>query len=407
MRDFLITKTVHRVVTTGALVAVAFAGGSAGCSSGGGSDDGRGFGGGTGGTTIGSGGGTGGGLIGTGGMSTGGNPGTGGGLIGTGGGSGSGGGPVQDGCAGIEEEAETGLAPVDLIVAVDTSGSMSLEAEWTQNAMPSLVNTIVASGIDLHLVMISGCDITVPAPVGSGQGCPNDTNLPGYLHVNQGVGSTDALNKIVDTYSQWQQVLRPGALKSFLVVTDDNADSGPNNNAGAFIAAINSLDPNQFIPGQWVFNGIFASQPPFVAPCLFLSAAAGTVYADLVIQTQGISGDLCLQQFDPIFAQLATSTITKAPLACEWDIPPPPMGETLDPALVNVKFRGDGMERTLGFAGDLAGCASVVEGWYYDNPSAPTQVLACPETCTNVIRSPGAAGIKIEFGCATEIAIPK
>ncbi len=342
-----------------------------------------------------------GGLIGGG---AGGQGGAGGGFGGFGGtgGMGAGGGPIMDACAGIREETETGRAPVDIIVAVDTSGSMDLEAGWTQAAMPGLVAAIQNSGIDVHLVMISGCDITVPGPLGSGQACPNDTNMPNFLHVNQGVGSNNALDVIINTFSQWQPMMRPNALKSFLVVTDDNSNS----NAGTFTNAVNGLDPNLFSPGNWVFNAIFSFAGLLgPGPCAFISAAEGTVYRDLTIQTMGIGGDLCSQNFQPIFDQVATSTVTRSPLACEWDIPM--TGMQIDPALVNVVFTGGGTQKTLGFVSDSSQCATVLDGWYYDDNINPTKVFACPDTCTNTIRGSNALSIEVQFGCATEIAIPK
>ena len=54
-----------------------------------------------------------------------------GGGFGTSSSSSSGAGGMQE-CAETESVAKEGLAPADIILAVDTSGSMSAEAKWTQ-----------------------------------------------------------------------------------------------------------------------------------------------------------------------------------------------------------------------------------------------------------------------------------
>jgi hypothetical protein len=317
---------------------------------------------------------------------------------GSGPGSGSGG-----DCTEISEGSEALPQPVDIIVAVDTSGSMNLEAQWTQAAMPNLAQTIVNSGIDTRVVMISSCGISVPAPLGSGNPCPDDSRPPYYLHVNESVGSRNALSKILDTYAQWQPLLRADSKKQFLVVTDDNSDMS----AQEFMDRVHTLDPAQFWPGNWVFHGIFAFANPwdFGSPCVLVSAAAGTVYFDLTRATLGLGGDLCSQNFDPIFQELATTVVQSAELSCEWDIPPPEEG-TINPLLVNVTFTGTAGEKPLGYVEDRSLCDTVVDAWYYDDNISPTRIFACPSTCTE-LKGAGALRIDIAFGCDRRTAVPR
>jgi hypothetical protein len=101
---------------------------------------------------------------------------------------------------------------------VDERGEQRLE----QSNMNVFSNKIIQSGVDAHVVLISNNDICINAPLGSGQ-CPNDTNPPKYLHVNVGVGSNDALAKILSTHEQWKDAMRPDGKKHVIVVSDDNA----------------------------------------------------------------------------------------------------------------------------------------------------------------------------------------
>ncbi|HEX7671865.1 MAG TPA: hypothetical protein VF395_19860 [Polyangiaceae bacterium] len=45
-----------------------------------------------------------------------------------------------------------------------------------------------------------------------------------------------------------------------------------------------------------------------------------------------------------------------------------------------------------------ATCDAAVGGWYYDNKTAPTEVLLCKSTCDTVSAATG-ANMTVEFGC--------
>ena len=318
---------------------------------------------------------------------------------------GNGGGGGDDGgggdCAAVSSEAELEIAPADIIIAVDTSGSMDAEAGWTQNNLPSFVSAITASGIDAHVVLIADSDMCVPQPLGSGScGCA-DEQLPAYRHVCDGVGSENAFDKILATYPQWSPSLRPGATKTIAVVSDDDA----NMNWGTFQSQMIALDASF---NGFKFDAIVSSADPFVpGPCFLLSAAAGTEYINLVNATAGVYGDLCGQNFGPVFQDMATAVINNAAIACEIDIPEPPVGEMLDPNKVNVEYTpaGGTAQPLYNVPGGEAACDNN-GGWYYDDPQNPTQIILCPASCT-VVQS-GAAGAKIDvlFGCGTEVGPP-
>jgi len=99
-----------------------------------------------------------------------------------------------------------------------------------------------------------------------------------------------------------------------------------------------------------------------------------------------------------------TTTTQRSTLQCEWGIPKPPSGETFHKELVNVSFTGGGTTQKLGNVASKADCAAARGGWYYDNPSAPTRILACPETC-NAVQSATGAKVEVLLGCMTEPAI--
>lgn len=330
-----------------------------------------------------------------------GNGGGSGGLINTGATGQGGGGGVGNTCAGVSQKA-SGTLPVDVIWAIDTSCSMSEETAAVKANMNKFSQLISSVGVDVRIVVIAEQwapspfpglipeeGICIDKPLGSGQ-CPADTNFPLYAHVYETVNSTDALIKYIEQYPNYKNMLRQESIKIFTVVTDDNS-SKP---AAQFTTEVNALDPAMIKPSQWKMYGIYC-----YTKCPS-AAKPGTVYAELVQQTGGVSSDMCLQNFDPVFNQLAQGVVGAAKLDCAWGIPTPQSGETLNPAKVNVLFNGT----PIGKVGSAAECGPN-GGWYYDNDQNPSKVEVCPGTCQSIQSDPNGS-IEIQFGCDT-IYVPK
>lgn len=83
---------------------------------------------------------------------------------------------------------------------------------------------------------------------------------------------------------------------------------------------------------------------------------------------------------------------------CEFTIPPPPPGKTLDTGRVNVNYtHGDGKQSTI--LHDSTGmCAA---GWKYDDDTAPTKIVLCGSDC-DVVKADQGAKVDVIFGCQTE-----
>lgn len=309
--------------------------------------------------------------------------------------------PDNTDCAAVSDESSVGVQPADILVVVDNSGSMDAEEAFVQQNLNAFSSQIFLANIDAHVVLISNDNICLPQPLGSGS-CPDDTNLPGYLHINDSVGSNDGLQKILDNAPMWLPQFRPTASKHIILVSDDDSDLS----AEAFDQAFRAIDPSL---ADYTFHAIASPEDPFLAclmmttccPLIPLSAALSQEYIDLVNLTGGIFGNLCEQDFGPVFAQVSMQVVSGASLACEYDIPPPPDGEDFDPDQVNVEFDdGAGGTLDIGRVDSAAECAGVTDGWYYDDPMAPTRIIVCPQTCTK-IQGFDMASISIEFGCAT------
>jgi hypothetical protein len=128
------------------------------------------------------------------------------------------------------------------------------------------------------------------------------------------------------------------------------------------------------------------------------AAAVGNVYNALVMQTQGIAGDLCLQDFQPVFDRLAKQIIevSGAEIACEWTLPAAPTGQSFAAELVGVTRTTAAGSTPLGRVPTEADCAQ--GGWYLDSALNPTLIKACPTTCAEMQNQSGGM-IDIVFGC--------
>ena len=166
--------------------------------------------------------------------------------------------------------------------------------------------------------------------------------------------------------------------------------------AEASVAAVGNLEPHSPIGSNWRYSGIYS----FSSCPSAQFGAVGVVHEALVKQTGGVAGDLCLQEFDPVFDALARGVTKAVTLACDWAIPPAAPGvPPFDKAKTNVQLTLDGaVEQSLKVA-DVSACG-IVEGWHYDDEAAPIEVVACPATCTR-IQAAARAQVLLLFGCRT------
>ena len=126
-----------------------------------------------------------------------------------------------------------------------------------------------------------------------------------------------------------------------------------------------------------------------------IAAAGGTNQAFLV-ETGSV---------DTLIAALKAIQTQASKLACSFTIPPPPMGQMLDPNKVNVSFAPTGAAPNAAThiprVANRAACGPM-GGWYYDNPMMPAQVNLCEASC-NKVNSSANAQVSLLFGCKTTV----
>lgn len=94
--------------------------------------------------------------------------------------------------------------------------------------------------------------------------------------------------------------------------------------------------------------------------------------------------------------RVALGTIRGSSLGCDYPIPSPPAGQSLDYGAVNVVFTpGAGGPTTLTYDRDCS-----AGGWRYDDAQSPGRIEVCPGPCAAIGSDP-TGSLAVEFGCAT------
>jgi hypothetical protein len=212
--------------------------------------------------------------------------------------------------------------------------------------------------------------------------------------------------------------LRPGIKKVFLELSDDNENMPP----ADFVRALTELAPEHFgsDPAQpdFIFHSIVgvAQKTPATDPyfpsdalqpetCSRIGAevtTAGETYQELSRLTGGLRFPICVSSlYDVVFREIAGRVIAQSDIACDFPVPVPPAGRTLDLDRVSVEIEHEltGAAPTrLGQARLAADCQA--EAFFIDDGT----IQLCPEVCT-AVRSEEGAGVDVLFGCESSIIV--
>lgn len=291
-------------------------------------------------------------------------------------------------CSEVSQTAEVVPGPVDIVWAIDTSASMVDEVAAVNANITSFASMIQSAGIDHHVIMLALLDIVAGTPLGD--------DPAHYRYVPANVDSNNALQVMLDMYPEYASFLRPDASLHFVVVTDDES----------FVTAADfraQMDP---LAGKaYAFHAVASPDSP--GPCIGECGlpvvcgafAAGIQYYALADATGGQKSSICVADWTEVFGPLQQAVISSAPLPCDYPIPAPPEGETLDAEKVNMKFTAQGaMDVTTFPRADAEGECGDASAWFYDEPSAPTLLRLCPATCA-LVQAGGT--VDIAFGCET------
>lgn len=311
-----------------------------------------------------------------------------------GGGAGFGG---EDSCASIDQQASP--TPLNLYIMLDRSSSMA-GGKWdaAKAGISAFTSDAASAGIELAFNSFPdgapGCDQTVymtPA-VGWGQ-------LPGIAPAVDAELATLAADGFSSPMYQ--------ALGGALLEAVSMAESFPEESAAVLLVTDGTPQGPTGLCG-----GVDPEDPQAIADLADAALGFGVTtfvvglpgvdqtFANLVAQAGGSDAAILVgttnveQEFRDALAKVRGDL-----LPCEYAIPEEVLSGEVQITEVNVKIGVGGADPEI--VPQNPDCDG--PGWYYDDPSSPTQILLCPATCDAVSTDP-TASIRVALGCATVVA---
>lgn len=304
--------------------------------------------------------------------------------------------------------------PVDVILVIDQSGSMSDDIARVKANINKLSDYLKATGLDYRVVMVAKVgtgtfDMCTPPPLGGAATLCTDTtkplrnsNPPIYRTSNQVIASTNALSLLLSTYDSatvgigWQDALRADAFKAIIPITDDNSALA----AATFDTSLLAKAPAGMFGTATArkyaaFPIMGSSTYPSEVKCGTTMVNNGPQYVSLVKLTGGKWFPLCATDFGPLFTDIAKSIAAK--VACELTVPPPPAGEVFDPGKVNVLYTPSTGGSVPVARDDSKPCAGGANGWQYSTDGK--KIFLCGTACSGLKADPGGK-VSVQFGCA-------
>jgi hypothetical protein len=195
---------------------------------------------------------------------------------------------------------------VDVVFAIDTSGSMDEELIATQNNLQKLITTLNDGKLDSRIHLMLDQLLTVPAGSDAGK----------IAFINQRVDSSDAISRLNGLFSglfaanylsingtpmATAMPFRKDANLEIVVITDDNG-SGMGNLAADF-------DPNKTLKAT--FNGIMGL-PTSVQNDVCSVSNIGMEYITLATQSKGSMLDICAADWSGLITRLSTDMVKRS-----------------------------------------------------------------------------------------------
>jgi hypothetical protein len=330
---------------------------------------------------------------------------------------------IDAGCAGAATKAQQ--LPLDMYIMLDQSASM-LETvagggdKWDAitAALKSFLVQPGLKGISIGLQFFAVPPSAMPSCPMS---CANDAACGNYGPCSGGVcypcGTTGMVADSCDAadYATPDVEIAPlnGAQINSLYTSIDGhmpysdtptsaALQGAANPGHVVIAVLaTDGDPTECDPSKAHINAIAAAGVSGTPKILTFVVGVGTSLSSLngIAAAGGTTKAFIVDTNQNVNMQFlaALNTIRGAALGCQYEIPKPDGGK------VNVQYTpgGGGASEEISNYPDKAHCPATGDGWYYDDPMAPTQILLCPATCTKV-GGDSMGEVDVVLGCKTK-----
>ncbi len=306
---------------------------------------------------------------------------------------------ANDACA--TSNAGTALEPISLVFMIDRSGSMgnsnqeqNLAVRWTpvKDGLTTFFGDPASTNLEASLAFFpinsgknSVCTASSYAtPVVAMTALPNAAPFSTAFSSTGPNGGTPTEPALQGALDYAATVKASGKKVAVVLATDGQPNDCSSDVSG--VASIATTGAGAGVKTYVIGVG------PSTGDLDTIAAGGGTSKA-IMIPTNNpaqVSADLIK----------AVGNIAASLLGCEYPLPTPPAGQTLDVNKVNVNFTAPNTPtKTLAYSGDC----SNPDGWHYDSATAPTKIILCQKACDTGKNTPGAK-LDVIFGCA--IAAP-
>jgi hypothetical protein len=275
-------------------------------------------------------------------------------------------GPVTSGADAGPARGDAGAPPpvcpvepervaLDIIFAVDNSGSMAEECSAFEQVLPRFVERLSNAGVDHSIILVSrhrrdergsseeaDTSVCIAAPVSGLAACPSDSPALSsrFFHHSIKLDAADSFERLLESLVEpdpfelnvagWSEWLRPAARKIFIEITDADSDMS----ASDFTAALQAAAPESFgrAAPSFVFHSIVGvaqkpdssayqpAEPIVVETCSAEGSSIdgpGTEYQALSRATGGLRLSICPPEaLAASLDVLAEDTLERAVVAC-------------------------------------------------------------------------------------------
>ena len=279
--------------------------------------------------------------------------------------------------------AREATVPVDIIWAIDSSGSMVDDADRMRENIEIFWEALADTRIDARVVFVADRGYAPGAPAGfSGR----------YIEVDYRVHSHAGLSALLAAYDEYDGYLRPDAVTHFIVVTDDESL--------AMEWEDFQTEMQRLLQHDFTFHAVASEQ---IMPTLEnrfgacyhsqgLAARPGVEYYELADATGGLQLSICNEDWSELVTLLTERIVVPIPLPCGYLLPRPPAGVVIDPDRFTVLWDvpGEPGPRVIPRAGGRCD-----NGWQFIEGSE--RVELCAGTCQEVEATGGR--ITVDLGC--------
>lgn len=342
-------------------------------------------------------------------------------------------GPVEGPGTCADQVANAQPTPVDLLLLLDTSGSMNEPVSDTggflgttkwdtvRTALSSFVMDSKSAGLGVgvqYFPSVSGgffVDLTAACkpdsyktPAVAIAPLPGNAVAVGNaIRARQPNGNTPtnyALNGVLG-YLHTYQAAHLDHRVVLVLVTDGLPNSCTMTSSGSMEA-----DPAEVAAIVKQLNSSAAEMPPINTYVVGIFAPAEKASAGPVLDQMATAGGTDKPFLLNVSADLTTSlvdalnAIRGQTLPCEFTIPPPKTG-AIDFSKINVEYKGTSGNQDVLYVGDASRCDAQAGGWYYDSDPAkgtPKKVIMCGATCQK-FKADAMGTVELHFGCKTKV----